>query len=61
MTPEQAAVLERYTQVRAVEAAGAWIGFTVCLKCGAAIYLDPDNRVDIYATHEAFHARVDPR
>lgn len=52
---------ERYTGTRAWAAEGARVALVTCLRCGAAILIDPSDKVDPLALHDAFHAPVDPR
>jgi hypothetical protein len=47
------------TGARAVPAEGARVGFVSCLRCGAALLLDPDDSDNVIELHREWHARLD--
>lgn len=47
------------TGVRPFAAEGARVGLVTCLRCGAAILLDPSDAIDPVAVHRAWHLLVE--
>ncbi len=46
------AIGNRYTSPRRVEAAGAWIAFISCRRCGCALVLDPGDTDLVMDIHD---------
>lgn len=48
-----------FTAYRAISAEGARIGIASCLKCGAAIVIDPSDTVNTFELHDDWHKEID--
>lgn len=51
----EADAAERYSRARAFDAEGARVGIITCLRCGAALLLDPLDEFDVRALHSSSH------
>lgn len=52
---------EYFTACAAVEAEGARIGITTCLRCGAAVVLDPRDSQNFARFHHEWHEELDAK
>lgn len=50
----------KFTEPRGVAAEGARIGLMTCLRCGAALLIDPDDTFDPAFVHRRWHEVSDP-
>lgn len=48
-----------FTPLTAMSAEGARVGFSACEKCGAAILIQPRERVDPLAVHRRWHEELE--
>jgi hypothetical protein len=44
-----------FSTARAIAAEGARCGIVICRRCGVALLLDPDEKVNVLQVHEAWH------
>ena len=51
--------LAGFTVPRALPAEGARIALVTCLRCGAALVLDPDDNEDVLELHRRWHLNQD--
>jgi hypothetical protein len=47
-----------YSPATVLEAEGARVGFVICKRCGAALLLDPRDKVNPTAVHDRWHTGV---
>lgn len=48
-----------YTKVRAVLAEGARVALVTCKRCGAALLLDPADKVNVVKLHDDWHKKLE--
>lgn len=53
------APLQGYTAPRAFAAEGARVALVSCLRCGAALLLDPDDEEDAIVLHDDWHNKTE--
>ncbi len=46
-----------FTSYRAFLAEGARVAITSCMRCGVALLLDPENKVDVVNLHLEWHVQ----